>query len=268
MRRAGHLVAGMLADVRAAIAPGVTTASLDALAESYLRDHGARSNFRGVPNPPFPSYPAVLCISVNDQIVHGIPGDLVIGEGDIVSVDGGCSVAGDDGRRWHGDSAFTVVVPPIAESDARLADVTEEAMWTAIAALAGARRVGAVGDAVETVVDAHAALGARFGIVEEFTGHGIGTEMHMEPTVLNYRTRGGGARARAGMALAVEPILTAGSPVTRTLADGWTVVTADGSRAAHWEHSVALWDGGVHVLTAPDGGAQGLAPYGVVPVAL
>lgn len=263
MRSAGHLVAGMLAEVREAIVPGVTTAELDRIAAAFLERHGALSNFKG-----YHGYPATVCVSVNEEIVHGIPGQRVIVDGDVVSVDGGCSVAGPDGRRWHGDSAFTKVVGEGRPADRALSAITEEAMWAAIAALAGARRVGVVGDAVEEVVERHAQAGTRTAIVREYVGHGIGTQMHQAPEVLNYSTRDRGARLREGICLAVEPMLVSGSPDNATLADDWTVVTLDRSRAAHWEHSVAIVADGVHVLTAPDGGAQGLAPYGVTPVPL
>jgi len=263
MRRAGLVVAAMLAEVRAAIRPGVTTAELDAIAAAHLDRAGALSNFRG-----YHGYPATVCISVNEEIVHGIPGERRIRAGDVVSVDGGCSVPGPNGRRWHGDSAFTVVVEPAQAADAVLAAITEEALWAAIAALAGGDRLGVVGDAVEAVVREHGERGARLSIVREYVGHGIGSQMHQPPEVLNYSTRERGPRLRPGMVLAVEPMLAGGSPANRTLADGWTVVTSDGSHAAHWEHTVALLPGGVHVLTAADGGAAGLARHGLAPAPL
>lgn len=263
MRQAGQVVADMLADVRAGIRPGVSTAELDAIAAAHLERAGALSNFKG-----YHGYPATVCISVNEEIVHGIPGERVIQPGDVVSVDGGCSVAGPGGRRWHGDSAFTMVVEPVASEDAALSAATEAALWAAIAALATGRRLGVVGDAVERVVRDFAAAGTRLAIIREYVGHGIGTEMHQPPEVLNYSTRDRGPRLRAGMVLAVEPMLAAGGPANKTLADEWTVVTRDGARAAHWEHTVALLPGGVHVLTAPDGGAAGLAVHGLAPIPL
>lgn len=263
MRSAGHIVAGMLAEVRAAIAPGVTTAELDAIADAYLVSRGALSNFKG-----YHGYPATVCISVNEEIVHGIPGERVIGVGDVVSVDGGCSVAGTGGKRWHGDSAFTVVVDPAADDDAALSTVTEDALWAAIAAVARGQRLGVVGEAVEQVVAEAAANGTTVGIVQEYVGHGIGTEMHQPPEVLNYSTRERGVRLKPGMVLAIEPMLTGGGAGNRTLEDRWTVVTRDGSRAAHWEHSVAILPGGVNVLTALDGGAAGLERFGLTPVPL
>lgn len=263
MRQAGHIVAGMLAAVRAAVAPGVTTAHLDAVAEDHLRGHDALSNFKG-----YHGFPATVCVSVNEEIVHGIPGGRVIEEGDIVSVDGGCSVPGPDGRRWHGDSAFTMVVGQGHQRDQHLEEATREALWAAIAALATGERLGVVGRAIEDVVARWAGLGVPLGIVREYVGHGIGTEMHQPPEVLHHATRDRGLRLRPGMALAIEPMITSGSSANAVLDDGWTVVTQDGSRAAHWEHVVALVPGGVHVLTAPDGGAAGLAPHGVVPAGL
>lgn len=261
MERAGHIVEGMLAAVRAEIAPGVSTKKLDDVAYAYVMDHGATPNFLG-----YYGYPATICTSVNDQVVHGIPGDDIIRDGDVVSVDGGCFVKDDAGDQWHGDSAFTVVVGEGTDRDRGLCDATEKALWSALAALAVNDRVGAVGRAVEDVVAEHlSTTGQRLSIVEEFVGHGIGSKMHMSPNVLNYATRSRGMRLRPGMAIAVEPILAAGNPTTRVLDDEWTAVTLDGSRAAHWEHSVAFVKGGIRVLTASDGGAAGLAPYGITP---
>ena len=175
--------------------------------------------------------------------------------GDVVSVDCGAIVEG-----WHGDSAITVVLPGADPLDIELMGTTEDAMWAGIAALATGDRLGGVGDAVEDVVDAAQAAGAnagaRYGVIEEYVGHGIGTAMHQPPDVLNYRTRDRGPRLRPGMCLAVEPMLVRGERGTQVLEDDWTVVTADGSRAAHWEHSVAVLADGIWVLTAPDGGAE------------
>lgn len=263
MRRAGLIVAGMLAEVREAIRPGVTTAELDQIAAAHLARAGALSNFKG-----YHGYPATLCVSINEEIVHGIPGERVIQPGDVVSVDGGCSVPGPGGRRWHGDSAFTVVVDPAAPEDVALSATTEAALWAAVAALATGQRLGVVGDAVERVVDAAAARGMRLAIVREYVGHGIGSAMHQPPEVLNYSTRERGVRQRPGMVLAIEPMLASGAAANDTLADEWTVVTRDGSRAAHWEHTVAILSGGVSVLTAPDAGAAALAPLGVSPLVL
>ncbi|MBL8929830.1 MAG: type I methionyl aminopeptidase [Kineosporiaceae bacterium] len=248
MRRAGLLVADALDAVRRELRPGVTTAELDAVAEGVIRSAGATPSFVG-----YHGYPATLCISVNDQVVHGIPGPLQLAAGDLVSVDCGAIVAG-----WHGDAAFSALVPG-AEPDPRdveLVAVTEQSMWHGIAAMAVGERLNAIGGAIEDFVD------DRFGLVEEYGGHGIGTAMHQDPHVLNYRTRDRGPKLKAGICLAIEPMLTAGTPTTRVLADEWTVVTVDGGRAAHWEHSVALHEKGLWVLTARDGGEAGLAAIG------
>ncbi|MCM0639759.1 type I methionyl aminopeptidase [Cellulomonas wangsupingiae] len=255
MRRAGLVVADALDAVRAVLAPGVTTAELDAVAEEVIASAGATPSFLG-----YHGYPASLCVSVNDEIVHGIPGSRVLQPGDVVSVDCGAVVDG-----WHGDSAFTAVLDPADPADVALAATTEDALWAGIAALATGERLGAVGEAVEDVVEAAAARTgtAPLGIVEDYVGHGIGTAMHQPPDVPNFRTRDRGTRLRPGLCVAVEPMLVRGSQVNHVLADDWTVVTDDGSRAAHWEHTVALLDGGIVVLTARDGGAERLRALGV-----
>jgi methionyl aminopeptidase len=254
----GRVTAEALVAVRSAIAPGVTTLELDAIAEKVIRDAGAEPNFMLVPG-----YRHTLCVSVNDEVVHGIPGDRVLRPGDIVSVDGGAQLAG-----WNGDSAFTVVVPDptrpelVAERQ-RLADVTEQALWHGIAALASVKRLNSVGAAIEEYIDS---TDHPWGIIEDYVGHGIGRSMHEDPPVFNFRVREKGPEVRNGLAVAIEPMITAGTIDTRTLADDWTVVTEDGTMAAHWEHSVAVHPGGIWVLTSLDGGAAGLAPLGVTPV--
>jgi methionyl aminopeptidase len=254
MRRAGLVVADIHAALRAAVAPGMTTADLDAVSAEVIEKAGARSNFLG-----YQGFPATACISVNEEIVHGIPGDRVVQDGDVVSFDCGAAVDG-----WHGDAAFSMVVGHAAPEDLALVEATEAAMWAGIAALATGSRLGDVGTAVEDVVErANAERGLDLGIVEEYVGHGIGTAMHQPPEVLNYRARDKGPRLRPGMCLCVEPMITAGSAENTVLDDEWTVVTLDGSRAAHFEHTVALLDGGIWVLTAPDGGAAALAAHGV-----
>lgn len=251
MRRAGLVVADALDAVRAALRSGISTKELDAVAVDVIRSAGATPSFLG-----YQGYPATLCISVNDEIVHGIPGGRKIDPGDVVSIDGGAILQG-----WHGDAAFTAIVPPeqgpVDERDADLVEVTRQSMWAGIAAMVEGERLNAVGSAVEDLV------GDRFGIVEGYGGHGIGTQMHQDPHVLNYRTRDRGPRMKSGLCIAIEPMLTAGDPGTKVLADDWTVVTKDGSRAAHWEHSIALTDGGPWVLTARDGGVEELAALGV-----
>ena len=259
MRGAGLIVADALDAVRAALAPGLTTAALDKIANEVIVGADAIPSFLNYGHPP---YPATLCISVNDEVVHGIPGSRVLEAGDVVSVDCGAILKG-----WHGDSAFTAVVPGTADQpdprtaeqvaeDAALIDVTEQSLWHGIAAIVAGDKLNAIGAAVEDVV------GDKYGLVEEYGGHGIGTEMHQEPHVLNYRTRDRGPRLKPGICLAVEPMLTLGDPTTRTLADDWTVATVDGRRAAHWEHSVALLDDGLWVLTARDGGVAALTALG------
>ena len=250
MRRAGLVVAAAHGAVRDALRPGVTTGHLDAVAARVIADGGATPSFLG-----YHGYPATLCISVNDEIVHGIPGPRVLEPGDVVSVDCGAIVDG-----WHGDAAFTVVLPDADPLDVAMSETTARAMWAGIAALATGERLGAVGEAVEQVVEE---AGYDHGIVQEYVGHGIGSAMHQPPEVLNYRTREKGPRLRPGMCLAVEPMLTRGTRMTQVLEDDWTVVTVDGARSAHWEHTVALGPEGIWVLTSPDGGAAGLAPFGV-----
>lgn len=257
MRRAGLVVAAMHEAVRAAVRPGVTTADLDAVAARVVAEHGATPSFLG-----YHGYPAVLCVSVNDEVVHGIPGPRVLEPGDVVSVDAGAILDG-----WHGDAAFTVVLDPADPADVALSATTERAMWAGIAALATGERLEAVGDAVERVVEeAEVRTGVSYGIVRDYVGHGIGSAMHQPPDVLNYRTRERGPRLRPGMCLAIEPMIVRGEQDTRTLDDDWTVVTEDGQRAAHWEHTVAIGPEGIWVLTAADGGLAGLAEFGVTPV--
>jgi len=251
MRRAGLVVADIHDEVRAAIRPGATTADLDAAAGRALERAGAASNFLG-----YYGFPGLICVSVNEEIVHGIPGERRLQAGDLVSVDAGAVVQG-----WHGDAAFSTVIPDADPADLELVRTTEQAMWSGIAALATARRIEDVGAAVEDAAGA-------YGIVREYTGHGIGTAMHQPPDVPNYRTGRRSPSVRPGMCLAVEPMLTRGGEATAVLADEWTVVSADASRAAHFEHTVAVHSEGIWVLTARDGGAAGLADFGVqvVPV--
>lgn len=260
MRRAGLVVADALAAARAAAVPGATTADLDEVAAQVIADAGAAPSFLG-----YHDYPATICVSVNDEVVHGIPSGRVLEPGDVVSIDCGAIVDG-----WHGDSACTVVLPDADPADVALSEVTERAMWDGIAALASdagiADRLSVVGEAVEQAVEATdpaANGGVPFGIVQDYVGHGIGSAMHQPPDVLNYRARDKGPRLKPGMCLAIEPMITRGAHATEVLEDDWTVVTADGSRAAHWEHSVALHSGGIWVLTAVDGGAAELAARGV-----
>ncbi|MGW4466515.1 type I methionyl aminopeptidase [Micromonospora sp. NPDC004704] len=246
MRSAGLVVAAALARMREAVAPGVSTADLDAIAESVIRDAGAIPSFKG-----YHGFPASICSSVNEQVVHAIPtADQVLRDGDLISIDCGAVLDG-----WHGDSAITVGVGEVRPELLRMAEVAEDAMWAGIAAAArgsanGRGRLTDISAAVEIAVR----KGGRYGIVDGYGGHGIGTEMHQDPHVLNHGRPGRGPRLVPGMALAIEPMITIGSPRTAELDDGWTVVTRDGSVAAHVEHSMALLPDGVWVLTAADGG--------------
>lgn len=256
MRAAGLLVGRTLAALVDAATPGTTTLQLDRLAETFIRDH------QGVPSFPLvPGYRHTLCTSVNEQVVHGIPGSRALREGDLLSVDCGAIVAG-----WHGDAAVTLVVggPAAARSqDLQLCDATEASLWAGIVAMAVGERLYAVGEAVEASVEASAARdGQPYGIVEDYVGHGIGTQMHEDPQIYNYPVREKGPRIRSGFTGAIEPMVTLGTARTQVLADQWTVVTEDGSRAAHWEHTVAVRDEGLWVLTAIDGGQQRLAALG------
>ena len=255
MARAGVVTSRALDAAVAAAVPGATTADLDRAFRGVLDEHDAGSNFLG-----YYGYPATVCTSVNDEVVHGIPGERVLVEGDVISIDGGAVVAG-----WHGDSARTVLVGDRHDpADQELSDVTRAAMWRGVAAMATGTHVGDIGLAVENHV--RETVGGRLGILEDYVGHGIGTEMHMAPDVPNFALKHRGPKLVTGMALAIEPMLVRGGIETRVLEDDWTVVTVDGSRASQWEHSVCLHSGGVWVLTAADGGASALSPLGVHPV--
>ncbi len=236
MRRAGAVVAEMHDACTRASVPGATTADLDRAARDVLERRNARSNFLG-----YHGFPAVACVSPNEVIVHGIPGPRRLEAGDIVSIDCGAIIEG-----WHADAAITVPVEEVDAESQRLMDVTRAALESAIAATLAGNRLGDIGAAAEREVSS-----AGFGVVREYVGHGIGTAMHEEPEVPNYGPAGRGLRLRAGIVLAIEPMVTAGRAITRTLDDGWTVVTADGSRAAHFEHTVAVTDDGPVILTVP-----------------
>ena len=225
MRAAGRVVAEMHSDIRAAIKPGVSTIELDRVGRAVLERRGATSNFLG-----YHGYPAVICASPNDVIVHGIPGETVLEEGDIISIDCGAVVEG-----WHGDAAFTAAVGEVVDDAARLIEVTRQSMMSGIAAMVDGGRMGDIGHAVQSVAEA-----AGYSVVREYVGHGIGQAMHERPEVPNYGVRGKGSKLKRGMTLALEPMVTVGSPETFLTEDGWTVVTADGSLAAHWEHTLSL----------------------------
>lgn len=254
MARAGLVVERALAAAQEVAVVGATTRDIDVATSAVITDAGATSNFFG-----YHGFPATACVSVNEEVVHGIPGDRVLAEGDVVSVDCGAIIGG-----WHGDSAITFIVgEPRSQSDVDLVEGTRKSLWAGIAALATAKRLDEVAGAIEDVTQA-AGLHPLIGYV----GHGIGTAMHQAPDVMNYRTRGKLAKVRPGMCLAIEPMAVQGTSDSKVLDDDWTVVSADGSRAAHWEHSVAVHDDGIWVLTATDGGRAGLAPFGVAPTPL
>jgi methionyl aminopeptidase len=241
MRRAGTVVAEVLALVESELRPGISTAELDRLAERHIRAAGAIPSFKGYPgaNPGHP-FPASICISIDDEIVHGIPGERVIRDGMLVSIDAGAIV--DD---WHGDGARTFYVGGEAPARTRaLVDATRLAMMAGIAAARPGNHIQDIGAAVEDI----AAQGG-FGVIRHYVGHGIGRRMHEDPQVPNYRTGWAGRKLEAGLCLAIEPMFTLGSYETKTMPDGWTVVTADGSLAAHFEHTIAITDSGPEILT-------------------
>ncbi|HZE39927.1 MAG TPA: type I methionyl aminopeptidase [Stackebrandtia sp.] len=249
MRAAGLVVAAVHDAMREAVKPGVSTKDLDVLAEKVIRSSGGVPSFLGydIGNGP---YPGSICSSVNDQVVHAIPSPTqVLEDGDLISIDVGAIVDG-----WHGDAAITLGVGEVAKELTALVSACEEAMWAGIRAAATARRLGDISFAIQTSIqDA-----GDYGIVTGFGGHGIGTEMHQDPHVLNYGRSGVGPKIRPGMALALEPMITLGEAEIVEDDDGWTVSTADGTPAAHTEHSIAVCDDGIWVLTAPDGGAERL----------
>ncbi|MEY3020541.1 MAG: type methionyl aminopeptidase [Actinomycetota bacterium] len=242
MARAGRVVARANEAVMEAVAPGVSTADLDAIAERVIRSAGAVPSFKG-----YRGFPATVCASVGREIVHGIPSrDVVLRAGDVLSIDCGAIV-----DEFHGDSAFTIIVggereaaPEVAE----LVDATHEAMWRGLASVLDGNRLGDIGSSIEAVATANG-----HGVVREYVGHGIGRSLHEDPSVPNYGRAGKGLRLSPGWVIAIEPMFTLGSPQTRLLDDGWTVVTADGSLSAHWEHTVALTEDGPRVLTAREG---------------
>ncbi|HEY3095934.1 MAG TPA: type I methionyl aminopeptidase [Acidimicrobiia bacterium] len=239
MRKAGRVVAEMHEMCIRAAKPGATTADIDEAARDVLDRRGARSNFLGYGNPPFPS---VVCTSPNEVIVHGIPSKkVVLQEGDILSIDCGAIIEG-----WHADAAITVPVGEIDDESQRLLEVTRASLDAAIERVTAANRLGDIGAAVESVAE-----GAGFSVVREYVGHGIGTAMHEEPQIPNYGPPGRGLRLKDGMVLAIEPMVNAGGPQTELLADGWTVVTKDRRRSAHFEHTIAVSTNGPEVLTLP-----------------
>jgi methionyl aminopeptidase len=254
MRRAGVVVGETLEVLRAAVRPGLTTGELDAIAEDSIRTRGATPSFLG-----YHGFTGSICASVNDEVVHGMPGDRVLADGDVVSIDCGAIVDG-----WHGDAAITVALGEVPAEVAELMRVTEGAMWRGIAAARLGGRVTDISYAVERFVRGE----GTYGILEDYVGHGIGSAMHQAPNVPNVGRAGKGPKLVRGIALAVEPMITLGTAETSVLDDEWTVVTDDGSWAAHFEHTFAVTADGLWVLTALDGGEEMLtalgAPYGPI----
>jgi methionyl aminopeptidase len=258
MREAGLITAKALAAVKAAIRPGISTLELDSIAEKTITELGAKSNFKLVAG-----YQHTICASINDEVVHGIPSkDRILAAGDLVSIDCGAITA----LGWNGDAAFSLVVPGGDESISSLrqalSDACEASLWAGIAALATASRLNEVGRAVEKTIRS----AGRYGILQDYIGHGVGRSMHEDPAVFNYQTRDLGPVVEPGLVIAIEPMITSGSEKVHILTDEWTISTKDGSDGSHWEHTVALHGAGIWVLTAEDGGEAGLAKYGVRPV--
>ncbi|MFJ8896187.1 type I methionyl aminopeptidase [Leifsonia sp. NPDC102414] len=252
----GLATAASLDAVRDALVAGVTTLQLDEVAEQAIVAAGGKPNFKLEHG-----YHHTICSSVNDEVVHGIPGARILQPGDIVSIDSGAILDG-----WNGDSARSFVLPDPARPELvaerqKLSDVTEQSLWHGIARLATATHLNEVGEAVED----HILSQGAYGILTDYIGHGIGRRMHEEPPVFNYRVRAKGPEVKPGLVVAIEPMVVLGDPETYVKDDGWTVATEDGSSAAHWEHSVAVHKDGIWVLTAADGGAKGLAPFGITP---
>lgn len=258
----GLATAASLNAVAAIVAPGVTTLELDTAAREAIEAAGAHPNF-----VLEEGYHHTICASINDEVVHGIPGARIIRAGDTVSIDSGAIMTGRDGVGWNGDAARTFVVPDAGDpervaSRLELSRVTEGALWHGLACLAQCRYLNDVGGAIEDFIRSQ----GNYGVITDYIGHGIGRSMHEDPPVFNYRVRGKGPEVRPGLVVAIEPMVVRGDPDTFVKDDGWTVATRDGRDAAHWEHSVAVHEGGLWVLTSEDGGAAGLAPFGVVPV--
>lgn len=236
MRVAGKVVAETLETLRISVAPGITTSELDAIARECIFGAGATPSFLG-----YYGFPAVICTSINEEVVHGIPGDKVITEGDLISIDCGAIVEG-----WHGDAAISIIASKNPQPTIqKLSDVTRASLDAGIKATVAGNRMGDIGNAIQTVIR----NAGDYGIVEDYVGHGIGTEMHMYPPVPNYGRAGEGIELKVGMVLALEPMVTIGSPEVVTLADDWTVVTTDRNWASHWEHTIAITESGPQILT-------------------
>jgi len=254
MRRAGLVVGETLELLRSSVRAGMTTGELDAIAEDNIRSSGATPSFKG-----YHGFPGSICASVNDEVVHGIPGGRTLADGDLVSIDCGAIVPDDSGRGWHGDAAVTVAIGEVPAEVTELMRVTEEAMWRGI----GAARLGGRVTDISHAVESHVRSQGAYGILEDYVGHGIGSEMHQPPNVPNVGRPGRGPKLVRGLALAVEPMVTLGGKDTVVLDDDWTVITADGTWAAHFEHTFTLTPTGTWVLTALDGGESALTALGV-----
>ena len=254
MRRAGLVVGQTLELLRSSVRAGISTGELDAIAEDNIRSSGATPSFKG-----YHGFPGSICASVNDEVVHGIPGGRVLADGDVISIDCGAITLDDSGQGWHGDAAMTVAVGTVPAEVTELMRVTEEAMWRGIAA---ARLGGRVTD-ISHAVESHVRSQGSYGILEDYVGHGIGSQMHMPPNLPNFGRPGRGPKLVEGLALAVEPMITLGTKDTVVLEDDWTVITSDGSWAAHFEHTFTLTPRGAWVLTALDGGEAALTALGV-----
>ncbi len=249
MRQAGLVVGKLLKKLESEIAPGITTLDIDAIAREHLKTEGAKPSFLG-----YHGYPAVVCTSVNDEIVHGIPSNRKLEEGNLISVDFGAIVDG-----WHGDAARTYLVGDVEPKMRRLSEITRQSMWAGMAQAVAGNRLYDISHAVEKVVRAD----GQWGIVEEYVGHGIGTEMHMYPNVPNLGKPGHGPELENGMTFAIEPMVTAGTRYNQVEEDDWTVTTTDGSWASHWENTVAITPEGPWVLTELDGGVAELRALGL-----
>ena len=238
MRKAGRVVALCLAEINSAIKPGMTTLELDLIAREVMAKEGAKPSFLG-----YHGYPAVICVSINEEVVHGIPDEKrFINDGDLVSVDCGAIIDG-----WHGDAALTIGVGNVKAEHQKLSNITKEALQVGINAALPGKHIGDIGFAIEKFVRSH--QGLQIGILEDYVGHGIGTEMHMSPSVPNYGKAGSGPELQVGMAIAIEPMLVLGSNKVHVLEDEWTVVSSDGSFASHWENTIAITANGPEILT-------------------
>lgn len=240
MRKANLLVGRTLAEIGKVIRPGVTTKELDKIADEYIRDNGAIPTFKGFPNPYGPAFPAAICTSVNEQVVHGVPNDEPLKEGDIVSVDCGTLLDG-----FNGDSCYTFMVGEVSEEVRTLLRVTKESLYLGIENALAGRRIGDIGYAIQQHCEGHG-----FGVVREFVGHGIGREMHEDPAVPNYGRRGNGTMMKNGLCIAIEPMITMGTREVYLMPDKWTVVTRDGKPAAHFEHTIAIHHGKADILSS------------------